>query len=382
VAANDTPLEDRTEAATPRRLEEARQRGQVPRSRELAMALVLGAAAAALSGGRAVRDLMVRSLRFDSAALRHPEALPAALGGALLAGLDVFLPVFVAVAVAAVAGSLAVGGWLFTPAPLAFRFERLDPVKGLARIFSLNGFVEAGKATLKAVVVLVVAVGFLWFVRDEVLGLAAEPLGEGMAHALSLTILTLAASSVGLLLIAAVDAPYQLWNHARQLRMTRQEVMDELKESEGRPEVRARIRQLQQEVARRRMLADVPRADVIVTNPTHFAVALAYTEGRMRAPVVLAKGTDLVAARIRAVGAEHRIAFFEAPPLARALYWTTEVGQEIPATLYLAVAQVLTYVYRLRAVRSRGGPEPERPTVEVDPRLAEPPRRAGPRPPA
>jgi flagellar biosynthetic protein FlhB len=198
----------------------------------------------------------------------------------------------------------------------------------------------------------------------------------------SLTILTLAASSVGLLLIAAVDAPYQLWNHARQLRMTRQEVMDELKESEGKPEVRSRIRQLQQEVARRRMLADVPQADVIVTNPTHFAVALAYREGRNRAPVVLAKGTDHVAARIRALGAEHRVTFFEAPLLARALYWTTDIGQEIPSALYLAVAQVLTYVYRLRAVRSAGGPEPERPTVQVDPRLAERPRRAGPRPPA
>lgn len=387
MAENDTPLSDRTESATPKRLEDARKRGQVPRSRELAMALVLGAAAAALYGGRAdlgagVRDLMVRSLRFDRAALEHPEALPTALGTTLLAGLDIFLPLFVAVAVAAVAGSLAVGGWLFTPAPLAFKFDRLDPVKGFGRIFSLNGFVEAGKATLKAVVVLAVAVGFLWFARDEVLGLAAEPLGEGMAHAVSLTILTLAASSVGLLLIAAVDAPYQLWNHARQLRMTRQEVMDELKESEGRPEVRSRIRQLQQEVARRRMLADVPRADVIVTNPTHFAVALAYREGRNRAPVVLAKGTDHVAARIRAIGAEHRVTFFEAPLLARALYWTTDIGQEIPSALYLAVAQVLTYVYRLRAVRSAGGPEPERPTVQVDPRLAERPRRAGPRPPA
>jgi flagellar biosynthetic protein FlhB len=354
MAENDTPLADRTESATPKRLDDARKRGQVPRSRELAMALVLGAAAAALYGGRTdlgagVRDLMVRSLRFDRAALERPEALPAALGTTLLAGLDIFLPLFVAVAVAAVAGSVAVGGWLFTPAPLAFRFDRLDPVKGFGRIFSLNGFVEAGKATLKAVVVLAVAVGFLWFTRDEVLGLAAEPLGEGMAHAVSLTILTLAASSVGLLLIAAVDAPYQLWNHARQLRMTRQEVMDELKESEGKPEVRSRIRQLQQEVARRRMLADVPQADVIVTNPTHFAVALRYDRRRDAAPVVVAKGVDEMALHIRTLAKEHGVPLMEDPPLARALYRAVKVGQTIPEKFYQAVATVLGHVYRLKS---------------------------------
>jgi flagellar biosynthetic protein FlhB len=382
VADNDTPLSDRTEAATPRRLEDARRRGQVPRSRELSMALVLGTGAAALYGGRGalgsgVTDLMARSLRFDRAALEDPGWMVTALGATSIAALELFIPLFVAVAAAAIAGSIAVGGWLLSPAPLAFKPERLDPVKGLGRVFSLNGFVEVLKAIAKAVVILAVSIGFLWTVRDAVLGLGNEPVGRGLAHAMSLSLMTLAAGSVALLLIAAVDAPYQLWSHARQLRMTRQEVIDELKESEGRPEVRSRVRQLQQEVARRRMLGDVPKADVIVTNPTHFAVALRYEDGRMRAPVVLAKGTDHMAARIRQAGEEHGITFFEAPLLARALYWTTDIGQEIPAPLYLAVAQVLTYVYRLRAARTGGGPVPDRPTVEVDPQLAERPRRAG-----
>jgi flagellar biosynthetic protein FlhB len=385
VADNDTPLEDRTESATPKRLEDARRRGQVPRSRELSMALVLGAGAAALYGGRGelgsgISELMVRSLRFDRAALEDPAYMVTALGSTTIAALELFIPLFVAVAVAAVAGSIAIGGWLLSPSPLAFKPERLDPVKGLGRVFSLNGFVEVLKAIAKALAILAVSIGFLWSVRDAVLGLGNEPVGRGLAHAMSLSLLTLAAGSFALLLIAAVDAPYQLWSHARQLRMTRQEVVDELKESEGRPEVRSRIRQLQQEVARRRMLADVPKADVIVTNPTHFAVALRYEDGRMRAPVVLAKGTDHVAARIRQSGEEHGITFFEAPLLARALYWTTDIGQEIPAPLYLAVAQVLTYVYRLRAARTGGGPLPDKPTVEVDPKLAERPRRAGRRP--
>jgi flagellar biosynthetic protein FlhB len=199
------------------------------------------------------------------------------------------------------------------------------------------------------------------------------PLTAAVGHAMELALLTLLIASLALLLIAGVDAPWQLWNHARQLRMTRQEIVDELKETEGRPEVRSRIRALQQEVAKRRMLADVPTADVVITNPTHFAVALRYAEGRHRAPVVVAKGTDLLAARIRELAAEHKVAIFEAPLLARALYWTTDIGREIPATLYVAVAQVLTYVYRLRAARTGPAPWPDRPTVEVDPALAERP---------
>ncbi len=189
-----------------------------------------------------------------------------------------------------------------------------------------------------------------------------------------LVAVTLIACSFGMLVVAMADAPFQLWSHHRELRMTRQEIREELKETEGRPEVRSRIRALQQQLASRRMMKAVPTADVVVTNPTHFAVALRYDDRRMRAPVVVARGVDHVAARIRELAGQHRVALFEAPLLARALYWTTNLNQEIPGPLYVAVAQVLTYVYRLKAAVQTGSTLPERPDVQVDASLATPRR--------
>jgi flagellar biosynthetic protein FlhB len=298
-----------------------------------------------------------------------------ALGRSLLAALDACTPLFVSLVAAAFLGTIAIGGWIFTPAPLAFKLERLDPVAGIGRMFSLNSLVEVLKALAKAGFIVLATVALLLGTMDQLLGLSDQPLIQAMGSSLSLTLLTLAVCSGALLLIAAVDAPYQLWAHARKLKMTRKEIEDELKESEGNPEVRSRVRQMQQEVARRRMLESVPLADVVITNPTHFAVALRYDDSRMRAPVVLAKGADQTAARIREIATENKVALFESPLLARALYWTTDLGQEIPSQLYLAVAQVLTYVYRLKVVRERGGPSPERPAVEVDEKLASGPQR-------
>ncbi|MEQ1803204.1 MAG: flagellar biosynthesis protein FlhB [Gammaproteobacteria bacterium] len=376
----DTQQEDRTEQATAKRLDEARRKGQIPRSRELSMASVLMTGALVLYAngeqlGTSMREMMTRALTIDSAALDDPGYMTEALSQAVLAALDACTPLFVALAVAAFFGTIAVGGWIFTPAPMAFKLERMDPVAGLGRMFSLNGLVEVLKALAKAGFIVVAAVALLMGSMDQLLGLSDQPLIQAMGSSLSLSLLTLAICSGALLLIAAIDAPYQLWSYARQMKMTRKEIEDELKESEGSPEVRSRIRQLQQEVARRRMLESVPQADVVITNPTHFAVALRYDDGRMRAPVVLAKGADQTAARIREIATENKVALFESPLLARALYWTTDLGQEIPSQLYLAVAQVLTYVYRLKVVRERGGPWPDRPTVEVDEKLASGPQR-------
>ena len=376
----ETQQQDKTEQATPKRLDEARKKGQIPRSRELGMAAVMMTGALALYAdgpqiSSSLREMMSRSLRMDRAMLYDPGYLSEALGQALVAGLSACAPLFAALAAAAVLGSLAIGGWIFTPAPLAFKFERLDPVAGLGRMFSLNGLVEVLKALGKAGLIVFAAVALLLGSMDTLLGLSDQPLDRAMGSSVSLTLLSLALCSGALLLIAGLDAPYQLWSHAHKMKMTRQEVEDELKESEGRPEVRNRVRQLQQEVARRRMLEQVPLADVVVTNPTHFAVALRYDDSRMRAPVVLAKGADETAARIRAIATESQVALFESPLLARALYWTTDLGQEIPSQLYLAVAQVLTYVYRLKLVREQGGQWPERPAVEVDEKLASGPQR-------
>lgn len=375
----DTPQDERTEQATAKRLDEARRKGQIPRSRELPMAAVLMAAALVLYSnggqlGQAFKEMMTRSLRIDPATLAEPGTMTEALGSAVLGMLSAFGPVFAGLSVAAFLGTIAVGGWIFTPAPLAFRFDRLDPVAGLGRIFSLNGLVEVVKALAKAGFIVVAAVALLFGSMDRLLGLSDQPLVQAIGESLSLTLLTLAICSGALLLIAGIDAPYQLWSYARQMRMTRKEIEDELKESEGSPEVRSRVRQLQQEVARRRMLEAVPTADVVVTNPTHFAVALRYDDARMRAPVVVAKGADEVAARIRAVATDNKVTLFESPLLARALYWTTDLNQEIPSQLYLAVAQVLTYVLRLKAVRERGGAWPDRPVIEVDEKLASGPQ--------
>jgi flagellar biosynthetic protein FlhB len=376
----DTRQEDRTEQATPKRLDDARRKGDIPRSRELSMASVLMTGALVLYAngaqlGTGMREMMTRALTFDRAALDDPDYMTEALGQSLIAALDACTPLFAALVGAAFLGTIAIGGWIFTPAPLAFKFERLDPVAGIGRMFSLDSLVEVLKALAKAGFIVLATVALLIGTMDQLLGLSDQPLVQAMGSALSLSLLTLAICSGALLLIAAIDAPYQLWSHARKLKMTRKEIEDELKESEGSPEVRQRVRQLQQEVARRRMLESVPQADVVITNPTHFAVALRYDDARMRAPVVLAKGADETAARIRDIATENKVTLFESPLLARALYWTTDLGQEIPSQLYLAVAQVLTYVYRLKVVRERGGPWPERPAVEVDEKLASGPQR-------
>ena len=381
----ETDFQERTEQATPKRREDARRRGQVARSRELNIAAVLLAGAIVLMAARphfgaAMEDLVRRVLTLDPAALDHPQAMTAALADAGLAALLAFAPLLVVLALAAVGGALAIGGWVFSAEHVAPKWSRLDPVQGLRRLASVRGLMEVVKALAKAGLIGGFALGYLLWVRDSVITLGLEPLRAAMSDTGSMIAITLVVCSFGMLIVALIDAPFQLWSHNRELRMTRQEIREELKETEGRPEVRSRIRALQQQLASRRMLREVPRADVVVTNPTHFAVALRYDDRRMRAPVVVAKGVDHVAARIRDLAAANRVALFEAPLLARALYWTTNLNQEIPGPLYLAVAQVLTYVYRVRAAVQTGAAWPERPAVTVDAALAEP--RRGRRPTA
>jgi len=377
-------FQERTEQATPKRREDARQRGQVARSRELNIAAVLLAGAGVMAGARehfgaALEELMRRGLSPDPHLLDRPGSMTTALATASLDMLLAFAPLLVALALAAIAGSLAVGGWVFSTGQFLPQWSRLDPVKGMQRILSVRGLVEVAKALAKGLVIGGFAFICMAWARGEVLSLGTAPLGSAMGQAAHLVAVTLIACSFGMLLVALADAPFQMWSHNRELRMTRQEVREELKETEGRPEVRSRIRSLQQQLANRRMMKSVPTADVVVTNPTHFAVALRYDEKRMRAPVVVAKGADHVAARIRELAGRHRVALFEAPLLARALYWTTNLNQEIPGPLYVAVAQVLTYVYRVKAAVQSGAPWPERPAVQVDAGLATPRRgRRGP----
>ena len=369
MAENDTSQE-KTEQPTPKRLREAREKGQVARSRELNTTLVLlvGAGTLLVTGGSilsGLQDILRGSFVLDRATLFDPGALHAVLQTRITEGLILLLPLFAAVMVGAMIGPLAMGGGGgFSGKAIAPKWSKLNPVSGLKRIFSAQGAMEFGKTLIKFVLIASVAGTLLWQLSGTLLGLGHQPLERGLMHAGWLVGWTFLALAATLILVALVDVPFQLWSHQKQLRMTKQQVKDEFKETEGKPEVKNKIRQTQQEMARRRMMAEVPKADVVVTNPTHYAVALRYDQQGMRAPVVVAKGADRIAAEIRERAREAGVPRFSAPPLARALYFSTRLDQEIPAGLYVAVAQVLAYVYQLRTARPRDGAagHPEPPT--------------------
>lgn len=380
--ADDSDLE-KTEPASPRRLEKAREEGQVARSRELSTFAMLAAGVAGLwmsadriSQGFAL--LMRHGMQFEPATAMDPQRMLAVAARSGADALIAIMPLLGLLVLAAVAAPMALGGWLFSAKSLAPNFGRLNPMKGLGRMFSTQGLVELGKGIAKTILVGCVAYWAVARDKDAVLGLMTQSPRVSLPYVGELIVVCCAFIVASLLLIAAIDVPFQLWQHAKKLRMTKEEVRQEHKEAEGDPHIKAQIRQAQRAAARRRMMQDVPKADVIVTNPTHFAVALQYSDA-MRAPKVLAKGTDLVAARIRELGAENNIPILEAPPLARALHRHVEIGQEIPAQLYTAVAEVLAWVFQLRRWKSEGGLEPKRPAdlpvpddLDVKPKRREP----------
>jgi flagellar biosynthetic protein FlhB len=364
--------QERTERATPKRLEEARKKGQVPRSPELNAAAVTLAVAATVYalGGALAGDfaaLMRDGLSIPRNEIFNEGRTTAVFEGLMLHGFWICVPLLATAFIAALLAPLAIGGWNFSSEALGIRFERISPVAGIGRMFSLRSLVELVKSLAKFAIVGVIAAGVLWQQSEQFLRLALLPTVPALGHALQLSGQALLAVASGLALIAAIDVPYQLWQHQRDLRMTRQEIREEFKETEGSPETRGRIRARQQELARQRMMQEIPTASVVVTNPEHYAVALRYVEGRSRAPVLVAKGVDAVAARIREVAREHNVPIFEAPPLARTLYRNVDLGVEIPAELYVAVAQVLTYVLQLQRAMQQGMAPPVRP--EIDPQV-------------
>ncbi len=359
--AEDSDLE-RTEEPTGRRLEQAREQGQVPHSRELGTFLVLITAAMSFwfMGGTFVRGLetLVRhGLTWDRKLLVEPQQALVRITEMASEALAIFWPLALVLMVAAIASPFLLNSWNFAPQAFQPKFERLDPINGIHRVFSWNGIVELLKAVLKTLLIGGIAVWVIWSERGELFSLVNQPLEDGLAgagHLLSWSFLAIVGSMI---LLVAADVPFQLWQYYDKLKMSREEVRQESKEMEGDPHIKARIRSLQREAARRRMMSAVPKADVIVTNPTHFAVALSYKSG-MRAPKLVAKGTGEVALKIREIGAEHGVPLLEAPPLARALHRHVELDQEIPATLYTAVAEVLAYVFQLNRYRQVGGDLP------------------------
>lgn len=374
--AEDSDAE-RTEPASAKRLEQAREEGDVPRSRELATFTVLMAAGSGLymTGEGLVRKLssaMTSGLAFDREQVFNADVLIERVAQDVGSVMLACLPLAVAIMIVALASPLLIGGWLFSTKALAPNFDKLNPIRGLGNMVSSNALVELLKAIAKTIVVGFVAYLVVQSQKQAVLGLALEPLRVGSAHLVDLLLWAFIYIVGGLGLVAAIDGPYQVWHYANKLKMTRQEMTQESKESDGNPQIKAKIRQLQREMARRRMMAAVPTADVVVTNPTHYAVALKYTAGSRGAPVVVAKGHDEVAAKIREIAKEHKVPLMEAPPLARALHTYSDIGDEIPEALYSAVAEVLAYVFQLKSFNARGGRYPERPTnlpvpPEMDP---------------
>ena len=363
-------LQERTEQPTPKRRADARKKGDVPRSRELTMMAVMlsGSAALLLSGPFASRLLAAfsNSFQIDRAQAFDTGYLVQAfssVAGAILTGL---MPLGIVLLAAVFLSTAAIGGWSFSFDAIKFKTERISPVNGLKRVFSANGLNELIKALAKFTLVAIIAISWLWWSVEDLAGLGRQPIGSAISRAIEICGISLLVVSCSLIFIASADVPFQLWQYRKKLRMTRQQVRDELKETEGRPEVKSRIRALQQQIATRRMMEEVPNADVVITNPTHFAVALKYDEATMGAPTVIAKGKDLIAARIRDLAEEHKVPLFSAPPLARALFRTTEVGDEVPARLYTAVAQVLAYIYQLNETLRPGQKRPERPQPVID----------------
>ena len=378
--------QEKTLAPSQRRLDQARSEGRVARSRDLSGAIATIACVSALilgGAGIAQRAMgwMQSSFRAAGAAavVHDDRVLLQSLHSVLFDGLLAIAPVVAAGMIAGVLGSVGLGGLVLSFKALEPDFGKLSPLAGLGRILSAQGLAELGKSILKVVLLGSVATLLIWNGAQGWMNLILPALPQALAELSAMIARHALILAACLFLIAGADVPLQWWNHHKKLRMTLEEAKEEGKETEGNPQIKGRIRQLQRERARARMMQAVPGADVVVTNPTHYAVALKYDEQRMAAPRLVAKGVDGVAARIRELAGQHKVAMVESPRLARALYRHGELDREVPVALYRAVAQVLAYVYQLRDYVS--GPPPQLQAVEVpdgwDPLDAAPLGRGG-----
>ncbi|MBK6980917.1 MAG: flagellar biosynthesis protein FlhB [Betaproteobacteria bacterium] len=357
----DENKEDRSLPASPRRLEKAREEGQVARSRELGAAAVTAAAIGGLwLAGPSVMasgaSLLRSGLAFDRGAAMTTERALTRFGDLSFAAAVSFSPLLLVLAGAALLAAIALGGWNFTTKPLVPNFTRLSPLAGIGRMFSSEALIELAKATLKA---LALAAAAAWIIVFSIPELAATATAGNAGFALAGQVLIEGSAILlaVLAILAAIDVPVAIFRHGKRLRMTPVEMKQEMKELEGDPHVKARIRGLQRAMARRRMMAAVPTATVVVTNPTHYAVAIEWREG-LRTPRVVAKGAGLVAERIREIARASGVALLEAPALARALNRHVEIGGEVPPALYQAVAQVLAWVFQVKAATGRGPAPP------------------------
>jgi flagellar biosynthetic protein FlhB len=362
--AEEDSSQEKTEEATPRRLEKAREEGDVPRSRELAtFAVLMAGTVGLLIFGPGIVSSMIgvlkNNLAVERAALFDTNQMAIHLLSATEEMVMALTPLMGLLLFCAIVGPIGLGGWNFSGKALMPKLDRISPIAGFKRMFSMRSIVELIKSILKVSMISGLAILIMAWLEPEILALSLLPYEAAIVESVRIIAWSAIALSLTTLIIVVIDVPYQIYEHAKKLKMSMQEIKDEFKETEGKPEVKRKVRQLQQEMAQRRMMGDVPDADVIITNPTHFSVALKYDPAKASAPIMLAKGVDEIAMKIREVGNEYDIPLLEAPPLARSIYYNTEIGDEIPEGLYVAVAQVLAYVFQMDQYMKGRGPKPK-----------------------
>lgn len=355
---------EKTEEPTSKKLSEAAEKGNIARSRDLGTAFVLlGSSVAILVFGRELAMVMLelasRMLSLNAKDISDTNSMFTAMGAGLGAVAWPLLKLILVIGIAGIIGNTLLGGFNFSWYAASFRPNKLDPIAGLKRMFSLQSLVELVKSVLKVLVVCGSAYLLLKALFPDIMSLSLMSAPLDIETAMQLLAWMFFGLCASTLVIAMVDAPYQKWNFIQQMKMTKQEVKDEYKNTEGNPEIKGRVRSMQMQMSRRRMMQEVPKADVVVTNPTHYAVALKYEHGKQRAPVVVAKGLDEVAMFIRQIADANAVPIVRSPALARAIYHTTELEKPIPEQLFAAVAQVLAYVYQLKNYRKGKAERPK-----------------------
>ena len=372
--AENADGQDKSEDPTSKKQSEARKKGQLPRSKEMTtffglLMAIIGLIIFAKDLIEVITTIMRTNFSIEREVLFDSQQLILIFKPELSKMMFALIPFFLIVLITGILSSALLGGFNFSTEAMGFKFSKLNPAKGIKKIFGKQGFVELIKSILKIGLLGGIAIYFLWAARFELYGLSQELFPDAFVHAMELISWQFLLVTLGMIVVVLIDVPYQIYTHTEQLKMTKQEVKDENKNTEGNPEVKGRQKRIQLEMAMQRMMGDVPKADVIITNPTHFAVALQYDPEGTGAPVLLAKGGDLVALQIRNVAKTHEIPMLEIPPLSRAIYYAVEIGDEIPAGLYVAIAQILAYVFQLKNGEVSESDKPDLSNLPIPPEL-------------
>ncbi|MDX1301076.1 flagellar biosynthesis protein FlhB [Photobacterium sp.] len=361
---SDDSAQDKTEKPSQQKIQKARNEGQIARGKELTTAVIFLIVCLFFQTQfqtiwQSISGVFRFNMSLSRADLDNPWQAIEHLGNSLGILIELLLPLFVVILVATIGSSLIVGGWLFHPASVLPKLSKINPLSGIKRIFSTRSLVELLKSSLKVAVIFSLLYHYLESNLAQLLAMQSLPLQQGVIMILTVLFDGVLRMGIALLIFGLLDIPYQRWEHLKQLKMTKHEMKEEYKNNEGRPEVKQRIRQIQQQFARRKIEKTVPLADVVITNPTHYAVAIKYDPALSDAPFVVAKGTDETALHIQRIARENQVEVLNSPPLTRAIYHTTQLEQAVPNQLYIAVAHILTYVLQLKTFRKGQGDKPQ-----------------------